>query len=248
MSKLLKSDLATESPQSETKDYYVSSKEINGITVIQAKKRSLKKSISNLLYTGKVWRYNNEYFTDVVNSLCKVIKEILYEINADYSRVLIIGLGNIKVTADSLGPHTINKLIPTNEKGNYNNIVTIYAPGVEGKSGIETFDIVQGLIKITGTTTVIIIDSLFARSTERLLSTIQISTDGIMPGSGVGNHKKEISEMTVGIPVLTIGVPTVTELPPFSSEPLYVTPNDIDIAIETMSKIIANGLEKSIYL
>ena len=95
-------------------------------------------------------------------------------------------------------------------------------------------------------------DSLCARAIERLLSTIQISTEGILPGSGVGNHKKEISKGTMGIPVISIGVPTVTDLGKYTEYKskafnYFVSPNDIDISIKGISKIIAHGIEKAFY-
>ena len=98
---------------------------------------------------------------------------------------------------------------------------------------------------------IIAIDSLCAIGADRLASTIQLSATGILPGSGIGNHKKEISKNTLGIPVISIGVPTVSNLGALTKSEelcgLYVSPNDIDFTIESMSKIISASILNSLY-
>ena len=147
------------------------------------------------------------------------IKKIL-EINNINSNDegLIIGLGNNKSTADALGPKTIENILVTrhlfllnvNVKEGMRKVSAII-PGVMGNTGIETTDIIVSVIDKIKPKFIIVIDSLCASSVERLNKTIQISDAGIHPGSGVGNHRKEISKDTLGIPVIAIGVPTVVD-------------------------------------
>lgn len=138
----------------------------------------------------------------------------------EYS-VLVVGLGNREVTPDALGPYVVDQLNITRhivqEYGRYavdkngNRIVSAIVPGVMAQTGMETAEIVQGIVKETHPDMIIVIDALAARSTRRLNRTIQISDAGIHPGAGVGNHRSEITKDTMGIPVLAIGVPTVVD-------------------------------------
>lgn len=130
---------------------------------------------------------------------------------------LIVGLGNSNVTPDSLGPNVIDNIIVTNhiyEVGSLENgfkRVSAIKPSVMGTTGIETINIIKGVINFLKPTQVIIIDSLASSSLERLNKTIQITNTGINPGSGVYNNRKELSFDTLGVPVLAIGVPTVVD-------------------------------------
>lgn len=130
---------------------------------------------------------------------------------------LIVGLGNDKSTPDSLGPLVINNIIVTNHlyvlnelSNNYSRISAIN-PGVTGETGIETSDIIEAVVSKINPDYLIVVDSLASKSVERLNKTIQITDTGIHPGSGVGNKRKEISNETIGIPVIAIGVPTVVD-------------------------------------
>ena len=133
-------------------------------------------------------------------------------------KILIAGLGNADVTADSLGPKVVNNLYITRHLqkegiGNYQFELSAIAPGVMAQTGIETSEILESLADRIKPDVVIVIDALAARSYSRLNKTIQISDTGIAPGSGVGNHRNEITQHTIGVPVLAIGVPTVISVP-----------------------------------
>ena len=133
-------------------------------------------------------------------------------------KILIAGLGNADVTADSLGPKVVNNLYSTRHLqkegiGNYQFELSAIAPGVMAQTGIETSEILESLADRIKPDVVIVIDALAARSYSRLNKTIQISDTGIAPGSGVGNHRNEITQHTIGVPVLAIGVPTVISVP-----------------------------------
>ena len=129
------------------------------------------------------------------------------------------GFGNIYVTPDSLGPKVINEIDVTRHIINYlpqyveegTRMVSAIAPGVLGTTGIETVEILKGIVDNINPKLVIVIDALASRSIERISSTVQLSDTGIVPGAGVGNTRSEISIKTLGIPVIAIGIPTVVE-------------------------------------
>lgn len=167
--------------------------------------------------------------------------------------VVIIGLGNSKSTPDSLGPNTIDKLLPTRylfELGDvedgFSN-VSIYKPDVIGNTGIESKTIIKSIIKEIKPTKVIIIDSLKANNRERLTKTIQITNSGINPGSGINNSRGEISKRTVNCEVIAIGIPTVVDMSNNNEDSFIVTPTNIDFVIEKLSSLLANSLNKSLH-
>lgn len=137
------------------------------------------------------------------------------------SAILVVGLGNRKVTPDALGPYVVDNLNITRhivrEYGKYAmgeqtvHLVSAIVPGVMAQTGMETVEIVKGIVRETKPDIIIAVDALAARSSKRLNRTIQIADTGINPGSGVGNHRNAITEDTVGVPVIAIGVPTVVD-------------------------------------
>lgn len=124
----------------------------------------------------------------------------------DRIKVLVAGLGNRYATADALGPEVVNIM----ELDEYMSAI---APGVMAQTGMETADILRGIAMETKADVIIAVDSLAARSSRRINTTIQLSDTGIMPGSGVGNHRQGLDEKTMGVPVIAIGVPTVIDAP-----------------------------------
>ena len=132
---------------------------------------------------------------------------------------LVVGLGNIYVTPDSLGPKVINEIEVTRHVIKYlpqyveegTREISAISPGVLGTTGIETVEILKGIVDNIHPELVIVIDALASRSIERISSTIQISDTGIVPGAGIGNTRAEISQRTLNIPVIAIGIPTVVE-------------------------------------
>lgn len=148
------------------------------------------------------------------------LKELMHYLKIKSSdKCLVVGLGNYKSTPDSLGPKVINNLIITRhlylidevkvEEG-YRN-VSGFTPGVMGTTGIEAHDFILGICKEIKPDFIIVIDALASSSIERVNKTIQMTNTGINPGSGVGNNRLEISEDTIGIPVIAIGIPTVVD-------------------------------------
>ena len=161
--------------------------------------------------------YHEEISAELMRFLKKLIRE---DENRQYA-VLIVGLGNRQVTPDALGPYVVDNLAITRhmirEYGKYAvdeknvKLVSAIIPGVMGQTGMETVEIIRGVVNETRPDLVIAIDALAARSSKRLNRTIQIADTGIHPGSGVGNNRNAINEETVGVPVLAIGVPTVVD-------------------------------------
>ncbi|HEY3364782.1 MAG TPA: GPR endopeptidase [Symbiobacteriaceae bacterium] len=155
--------------------------------------------------------------------LQKQVGEILTEQLAkvlnltETSSVLVVGLGNWNATPDALGPRVVSKLlvtrhlkdyVPTDVAGGLRSVAAI-SPGVLGITGIETAEIIQGIVERIKPDCVITIDALAARSVERIGTTIQIADSGISPGSGIGSGRKALNKETMGIPVFAVGVPTV---------------------------------------
>ena len=154
------------------------------------------------------------------NTLSNELRKII-DIHVDrQGEILIVGLGNIYVTPDSLGPKVINEIEVTRHIINYlpqyveegTRMVSAISPGVLGTTGIETVEILKGIVDNTHPKLVIVIDALASRSIERISSTVQLSDTGIVPGAGVGNTRKEISKKTLGVPVIAMGIPTVVDL------------------------------------
>ncbi|MDD2391860.1 MAG: GPR endopeptidase [Bacilli bacterium] len=156
--------------------------------------------------------------SNVKKVFIKELKSIIEKNNIkDDDKALIIGLGNSRSTPDSLGPLVINDILVTSYlheleglDDGYRN-VSAFNPGVMGETGIETSDLIKGIIEVSKPNFLIVIDALASNSVDRLNKTIQMTDTGIHPGSGVGNKRKEISYDTLGIPVIAIGVPTVVD-------------------------------------
>ena len=180
------------------------------------------------------------------------------------NKLLVVGLGNRNVTADSLGPDVVDKLIINShihgEKDEISVRLSALSPGVMAQTGIETSSIIKGIADEIDPGVIIVIDALAARNTQRLNKTIQISNRGINPGSGVGNHRTGITSDNIGVPVIALGVPTVIDaatiigdvtkdyenIPKHLSD-MYVTPKDIDENIRITAEIIAESINELVY-
>lgn len=164
--------------------------------------------------------YHREISETLAGFLEKYMKDTEENQEKGYS-VLVVGLGNREVTPDALGPYVVDQLNVTRhivqEYGRYavgkggSRIVSAIVPGVMAQTGMESAEIIRGIVNETTPDLIMVIDALAARSTKRLNRTIQISDAGIYPGAGVGNHRSEITKDTMGIPVIAIGVPTVVD-------------------------------------
>lgn len=204
----------------------------------------------------------------IAKILARQIRELLPEPDRE-QKILVVGLGNREVTADSLGPNVVDNLFVNRHivmeygKAAYNydrmHIVSSLVPGVMAKTGMESAEIIKGVIKETLPDVVLVIDALAARSTKRLNRTIQITNTGIHPGSGVGNHRNAITKETLQIPVLALGVPTVVDAATIVGDAMgerpvalqelnnmYVTTKDVDFQIQQISHILCDGINRAL--
>ena len=191
-------------------------------------------------------------------------------------KVLVVGLGNDKVTPDALGPYTASKVKVTRhffiiyeaDGDDEMGCVSCFIPGVTGSTGMETADLIKGAVEISDPEVVIVVDSLAARNIARVSTTIQINDTGIDPGGGMGNIRSGLSQETLGRRVIAIGVPTVIDSRTLIREALeenikeaqqvdkyieekgqdmIVTSTDIDQIIKDFSDIISNGINKTLH-
>lgn len=188
--------------------------------------------------TGRLWLKEYCEFKNAVDLLALKIKETadLDPPGSEKISVLIAGLGNNFITADSIGPKALSKVLITrhlNEQlGEAFGLIEIsgIAPGVLGQTGMETAEVILAVSEKIKPSLVILIDALASRKISRLATTIQLSNTGIAPGSGVGNHRRAIDSELLGTPVLSIGVPTVVDAATLSYDVLEEAYNQAGIA------------------
>lgn len=189
------------------------------------------------------------------DSYSEVLTELLKDFLPETGLVLVVGLGNREITPDALGPFVAERVLATRHLSDEMpdilpdlRAVASLSTGVLAQTGIETAEIIKAICERIHPKAVVAIDALAARDAERLLTTIQFSDTGIQPGAGVMNKRAEISERTLNIPVIALGVPTVVDAYKVSGEqntttaPLMVTPKDIDVMTRRASDLIALSL------
>lgn len=272
------SGVSVEEIYNENKDILVT--EVKILTENGAK--AMKKPIGTYL-TMEIADLNLSdeiYQKEVSEEILKYMKRLVHMEAKEYT-VLVVGLGNREVTPDALGPRVVDYLdVNRHIVKEYGmcafehpktGIVSAIAPGVMAQTGMETYEIVKGVAECIHPDLILVIDALAARNTKRLNRTIQITNTGIHPGSGVGNHRNELSEETLGIPVIALGVPTVVDAATIVRDTMeklvetldtddkyeilqdliaphlygmFVTPKSIDESIEVISAVIAEGLNQ----
>lgn len=307
----IRTDLAVEAKELYEKEC---SKKIQGVEVSNTKKGEIK--ITNVKVISDegeraIGKPKGTYITidmprlvhydaDAMDNVSEVLAEELSKLIKleNNMTALVVGLGNWNITPDALGPKVTSRIMVTRHLKELvpNSIderirpVCALAPGVLGLTGMETSEIIKGVVNKIKPNLIICIDALASRKMERVNSTIQIGTTGISPGSGVGNRRMEISEKTLGIPVIAIGVPTVVDAATMANDTidmvldemirsseqggkfydmlksidknekqkmireilhpyvgnLMVTPKEVDMIIDSISKIIANGINISL--
>lgn len=240
----VRTDLATETKDMFVENKNVSEDEIKGVTVKDHEKDNIRISYVDIdekgakllgkkkgsyvtIYADGVKKQDTEKQEKAATILSMELVNLLQKNNvSSESTGLIVGLGNWNVTPDALGPMTAEKILVTSHlfKLEHETVADGYrpvaavTPGVMGVTGIETSDIIFGIIENFKPDFVIAVDALASRSVERVNETIQISDSGIHPGSGVGNKRKELSKETLGVPVIAIGVPTVVDAVTIASD------------------------------
>ena len=234
-------------------------------------KQALGKDIGKYitLEIKNVLTLEDEEIEDITNSLSEALVTL---IENNINKVMVVGLGNETVTADSLGPKVIKNINVTRHVIKYmkelvepgTREITALSPGVLGTTGIETEEIIESVVERIKPDLIIVIDSLASQSITRIGTTIQMGNTGITPGAGVGNRRKSLNKNNLKIPVIAIGVPTVVDAEVLLKEMLdklnissvkknkklwdnmVVTPKEIDSLITKMTKIISDSINIAI--
>ncbi len=231
----------------------------------------------------------------VSDSICKILKDIVSDNEKDNSVIsrigrnsgekkhdyMVMGLGNRFATPDALGPAVIERIDVNrhmvrefgDEAAKGDSIVCAITPGVMAQTGMDTSEILKGLVENIRPDIIFVVDALASRSISRLCRTIQITDTGISPGAGIGNNRKKLNEETIHVPVIAIGVPTVVDAGTIVSEcmeetlqrqgfseseirifieglkddnvkNMFVTPKDIDEQIRWIGRIVSEGMNK----
>ena len=207
------------------------------------------------LHTARLDLLGDDEIDEAKNEIAKKLCRMLDRADAGCERLLIVGLGNRNLTPDSIGTKAAENVKPTLhikafDKEMFNALdcseIAVITPGVTGISGMESADIVRGVCKKLGPDAIIAIDAIATQSEERLGSTVQISDTGIFPGSGVGNSRLGLTESALGIPIISVGIPTVIDARVLSGGGMYgmgkmlVVPREID-EITTVGADIVGG-------
>lgn len=217
---------------------------------------------------AEVGKYITIEFDDILNKSLKkeVVSKLQMLLNENNikqeSSILVVGLGNERSTPDSLGPLVIENIIVTRHLEvlglNSNRVVSAIKPGVMGETGIETKDIIKGVIEKIKPDCLLVIDALKSGSIKRLNKAIQLTDTGIHPGSGVANKREKLDKKSLGIPVIAIGVPTVCDIKTIINESvnienitnipdMIITPKEIDFVIDKLSDLISICINKVLY-
>lgn len=265
----LRTDLAIErreiSPHTddglEVSEFCEENIKITSIKVLnKTGERAIKKPKGNYITLESENSFDSGALIDkqTARVLCNQLTKIIPRGSA-----LVCGIGNRNITPDALGPDCISHILATRHIGEelaksigFDNLrsVTAISPGVLGQTGIEIGEVVKAVIEKTKPDFVIAIDALASRKLSRLGKTIQLSNTGIIPGGGVSNSRNELSEKTLGIPVISIGVPTVVdantlvndiaenEIEYKGASSMIVTPKEIDLLVERSARLISHSI------
>ncbi len=265
----LRTDLAIErreiSPHTDdglkVKEFCEENIKITSIKVLnKTGERAIKKPKGNYITLEAENSFDNGALVDkqTAKVLCNQLVKIIPEGSA-----LVCGIGNRNITPDALGPDCISHILATRHIGEelaqsigFDNLrsVTAISPGVLGQTGIEIGEVIKAVIEKVKPDFVIAIDALASRKLSRLGKTIQISDTGIIPGGGVSNSRNELSEKTLGVPVISIGVPTVVdantlvndiaenEIEYKGASSMIVTPKEIDLLVERSARLISHSI------
>ena len=218
------------------------------------------KGIYLTLDVSALWQREEGAFFRAAQALAYMLEPLLPEEGS----VLVAGLGNPAMTPDALGPQSLRHVLVTRhlqEALPTLRSVSALGAGVLGSTGVEAAEWIKGAVDQVHPGAVVIVDALAARSLDRLCSTIQVSDTGLIPGSGVGNHRMALNRETLGVPVVSIGVPTVVsvetaardllaqaggdeeKLGRLEGRGLFVTPDSIDFKLRELARVVGYGLD-----
>lgn len=247
----------------------ISGVEIESVNLNSNKAKKINKRKGNYISVFFDDVTDKDNYKNVKNIVKNEIKKLLQKKELLGKSCLVIGLGNRLSTPDSLGPKVIDNIIATRHLYDFGNVdkdyskVSKISPGVYGISGIETFDIVKGIVEKIKPDYIMIIDALSSTSIKKVNKVVQITDSGIEPGSGIGNQRKELSKKTLKKEVIAIGVPTVVSLHTIVKDFLneydvdellkekgnnfMVTPKEIDFEIDKLSLLISSSINETIH-
>lgn len=268
----------------ELKEEYDEKNQIRVSTVVikdEKGAKAMQKPIGTYITieAGELNKADEDYQKPVSDEIAKQLRKLAGDLKRE--EILVVGLGNREVTPDALGPQVVDNLFITRhliqeygtgfkEKNHLGNVSAI-SPGVMAQTGMETMEIIKGIVKETKPKLLIVIDALASRSISRLNTTVQLTDTGISPGSGVGNNRKALNEESLGTKVIALGVPTVVDAATivadtltqymqnsgFTEEDIYkfisevkgqqmnnmfVTPKNIDESIKRISYTVSEAL------
>ncbi len=277
-----RTDLAIESIQSKKGSINISSDEYKFGDVTVSRVLIDNQEISDKLgkplgkYVTVEMPTLTEYFR-ASDERIKIISDEIKNLIPKEGLAFVIGLGNLEITPDALGPKATNSILATrhisgeiSKSLGLENLrpVSVLSPGVLGQTGIEAVELISSIVKDLKPSCVIVIDALASRSLSRLGCTVQISDSGISPGAGVGNKRPLINEETLGVPVIGIGTPTVVDASTLANDILYehtkdsrnkkdisypnaetmiVTPREIDLLIKRASLLIGMSINCALH-
>ena len=204
----------------------------------------------------------DHYFARGVRCLSRELRALLPQLRKE-DAVLVAGLGNRQLSCDAVGPVAVDNLLITRHmitalprQFQHFTPVAAIATGVVGQTGIETLELIAGTSERIAPAAVIVIDALCARSRHRLCSTVQLSNTGLVPGSGVGNHRQAIDCAALGVPVIAVGIPTVIAGTTLAREltgeeiqqdtDLFVTPRDISSRVAELGRLVGYGISSAL--
>ncbi len=207
-------------------------------------------------------------YCDSESELTEIIGSQLRLLLPESGTVLVAGLGNESITPDALGPVSCSMILATRHiSGEFAEITglgtlrptAVFVPGVLGQTGVETAEIIRSLVESVKPCAVIVIDALAARRLSRLGRTVQMSDTGIIPGSGVGNRRSAVNRETLGVPVISVGVPTVVDAFTLANElsdteiaendesrSMIITPREIDVVISRAARLVALAVNQAL--
>ncbi len=182
-------------------------------------------------------------FEEIEEAVSESVHALAGKKNA--KKVLVVGLGNPSVVVDALGSETVKRLDVGKKRKT--RLFTL-SPSVFGLTGIESADVVRGVAREIEPDLILAVDTLATRKAERLCRAVQLTNAGILPGGGVGNERKALTEETLGAPVISVGVPLLCHARFCAGLPssLVVTPKEIDLYVPSFASALAKGLEKAV--
>ena len=246
-----------------------------------AKKYSRGIGVYMTLFCERIWLMSERQTSSASKTISEELVKMLErsskkKIDRNF-KTLVVGLGNAEITPDSIGPKAVSRLTVTRHVKEldpeiFDRIgqcsVSAIAPGVLGQTGIEALDIIKGAVRKVRPDAVIAVDALASRSCERLAATVQISDNGINPGSGIGNLREGINRESLGVPVIALGVPTVVDSSTLVYDALeragidsvsdelrsvldngrgfFVSPKESDVIAESVSMLLSEAIDNAL--